>query len=128
MREWLTIEAALGTLLVTSFTCAGLVALWAATSPLHWILRTSVVVLFVSPLLFIPAYDPFLIFVSQAASIVFGIAICRWTQTRRQRVSGLADLSGAQVHQPRTRYSLSSAMLAVALAAGTLAIGVRIPR
>ncbi|MEX2316063.1 MAG: hypothetical protein WD669_02855 [Pirellulales bacterium] len=36
MRDWLTIELVLGVLLVTSFTCVGLLSLWAATSLRHW--------------------------------------------------------------------------------------------
>jgi hypothetical protein len=128
VRPWIAVEFALGLLLVTSFTCVGLVALWAATSPRHWFLRTAVVVAFLSPLLFIPAHDPFLVFVSQAATIAIGIAIYHWWQMRLKRVSPLAVPPNSQLHSPRTRYSLSSAMLAVALVAGALATCVRIPR
>jgi hypothetical protein len=73
MRDWLTIELVLGTLLVTSFTCVGLVALWAATSPRHWFLRTVVVLAPLSPLLAVPAYEPFLIFALQVFVIVIGV-------------------------------------------------------
>ena len=65
MRDWLTIELVLATLLVTSFTCVGLLALWAATSPQHWFVRTAIVLGVLSPLLFRPMYEPFLTLATQ---------------------------------------------------------------
>ena len=37
-------ELALAVLICTSLTCVGLLALWAATSPWHWFLRTAIFV------------------------------------------------------------------------------------
>lgn len=128
MRDWLTIELVLATLLVTSFICVGLVALWAATSPRHWFVRTAVLLAVISPLLIIPAYEPFLIFVVQAVCIATGMRIYRWWQVRRQLIAARQSDVRSQNKRPTIHYSMSGALLATALVAATVAITVRIPR
>ena len=129
MREWLTIEVALGLLLVTSFTCVGFVALWAATSPRHWFLRTAAVVAFLSPLLFVPAYEPFVAFLLQAAVVAAGVTIARscpiqrgkdpaktWTQATR--TSGSLKL----------HFSLTTMLLLTVPVASGVLLATRLPR
>jgi len=127
MSEWLTIEVALGTLLVTSFTCVGLVALWAATSPRHWFLRTAVVVALLSPLLFVPACEPFLAFMIQAGTVVVGAIVWRRATFSRDR-HVIPTFAPSQYGGPKSpiRYSLTTLLLLAALACVTVAIATRI--
>jgi len=81
MREWVTIELVVGALLVTSFTTVGLIALWAATSRWHWFLRIAVVLALISPILLVPAYEPFLVFAIETCAIVAGVKL--WPYMRR---------------------------------------------
>jgi hypothetical protein len=87
MRNLLTIELVLGALLVTSYTCVGLAALWAAMSPRHWFLRAAVVFTALSPLLLVPALELFLVFALQAVTIVTGVAIWNWPSDNLRRFS-----------------------------------------
>ncbi|MCI0335695.1 MAG: hypothetical protein L0228_21015 [Planctomycetes bacterium] len=109
MRDWLTIELVLATLLVTSFTCVGLLALWAATSPRHWFLRTAIVLTVLAPLLLIPAYEPFVVFALQCGIIAIGVAVYRKSSLSR-------------------RFSLLTFLLAVVLVAMCALIAIRLPR
>jgi len=68
-------EFALIALLVSSFTCVGLLALWAATSRRHWFLRTTVYVGGLSLLLLIPAHEPFVAFALQGFVVAVGLQI-----------------------------------------------------
>jgi hypothetical protein len=73
MRDWLTIDLVLGTLLVTSFTCVRLVALWAATSPRNLFVRTAVLDAVLSPLLVVvSALALFVVFAIQRILIRAG--------------------------------------------------------
>jgi hypothetical protein len=101
MRDWLTIELVLGALLVTSFTCVGLVALWAATAPRHWFLRTAVVLAVLSPLLAVPAYEPFLVFAIQACVIVAGVKLRPWAQRFALKYVPKVQLKPAERSRPR---------------------------
>jgi len=115
MREWLTIELALGTLLVTSFTTVGLLALWAATSRFHWFLRLAAGTIVLTPLLVIFAYELLMIFVFQSIVVVGVLALARWKPWRKQSWNWrLFSLS------------LGDGMLGIAVVALSLAIGVRI--
>ncbi|HEY3393888.1 MAG TPA: hypothetical protein VGK58_14345, partial [Lacipirellulaceae bacterium] len=75
MRDWLTIQIVFGALLVASFTCVGLLALWAATSPRHWFVRIVIVLGALSPLLLRPMYEPFITFTTQLGVIATGTCI-----------------------------------------------------
>ncbi len=98
MRDWLTIELVLATLLVTSFTCVGLVALWGATSPRHWFVRTAVVLAMLSPLLLRPMYEPLVTLTTQIVAIVSAVRICSqravlWEALRGRRKNLLPRFS-----------------------------------
>ena len=90
-----------GVLLVTSFACTGLLALWAAASRLFWLLRVAVVLAVLSPLLFIPAYEPWSLFALQACTVAAGVidlaVACgtasgrRQGRRRRRGQTGLSD-------------------------------------
>ncbi|HJQ80497.1 MAG TPA: hypothetical protein VJ828_11105, partial [Lacipirellulaceae bacterium] len=127
MPDWLTIELILALLLVTSFTCVGLLALWAATSPRHWFLRAAMVVAALLPLLLVPAYEPLVVFALQSIIVVAGVFVYRW---RRARLA-------QQAPQPTTvdpesptgfRFSLSSLLLAMVLLAVASLIIARLPK
>ena len=69
---------ALATLLISSVSWVGLLALWAATSSRHWFLRTVVFLGMVSLLLLIPAHEPWVTFLLQGAMVVVGLQAYRW--------------------------------------------------
>jgi hypothetical protein len=128
MRQWLTIEFVLGLLLVTSFTCNGLVALWAATSPRHWFLRIAAVVTFLSPLLFVPAYESFVAFTLQAAVVMAGVTIARWWRAQQSQ----AEAHGLRpalhtVRLPSVHFSLTTILLLTVPIAAAVLLFTRLP-
>ncbi len=84
MIHWPHLDLALGILLTTSFTCAGLLALWAATSPWHWLARSAVVLAVLFPLLLIPACEPWIAFALQVCVVVAGVNVWRRRSARSQ--------------------------------------------
>ena len=67
----------LSLLLICSFACIGLVALWAATSRRHWFLRTIAVGGPLCVLLLVPAYEPLVAFAVEAAMIAGVLNLAR---------------------------------------------------
>lgn len=129
MRDWLTIELVLAVLLVTSFTCVGLLALWAATSPRHWFVRTVAVLAVLSPLLLVPACEPFLAFVLQAVVVVFGTRIWRWRNRIAAVAPSRASSEASDSARPSTgRFSMATLLWLTAAVAMTAAIGSRIAK
>lgn len=108
-------ELALATLLVSSLTSIGLLALWAATSPRHWFLRTAVFLGVVSLLLLIPAYEPWVAFVLQGAVVVRCWRNCRFSLDESER--------GAQP----TRFSLATLLQLMVILAVFAAVGSKLP-
>ncbi len=120
MANWLTTSLVLGVLLVSSFTCVGLLALWAATSSRHWLWRWAAVLGVLSPLLLIPAYEPWIVFALQASTIVVAVqAWRRWTAWREDRVASSDD--GAPPKH-RFRFSLGTLLAVTPLVAALTAI------
>jgi hypothetical protein len=115
-------QMALAILLTSTLTTNGLIALWAATSHRHWFLRTALYVACVSPLLWIPAFEPFIGFVLQGAIIAAGVQAGRWWSRRRQRRS-----SGDAFPSRAWSFSLSTLMFAAILVAMAAAVGSRAP-
>ncbi len=107
-------EMALAALLVSSLTCVGLLALWAATSSRHWFLRTAIFVGTLSLLLLIPAYEPFVAFVLQGAVVVAGVQLAR----RWRRAS--ADSPA------KTQYSLATLLQVMVLVAIASAVAPKV--
>src|SRR5690242_19376387 len=70
-------------LLVTSFTVAGWLTLWAAFSRIHWFARTLVILTCLAPLLAAAAYEAFVAFALQCALIVLAIQFGRWWTIRK---------------------------------------------
>ena len=127
MSDWLNIRLVVGTVLVTTFTSVGLLGLWAATSRWHWFLRMGIALIVLSPLLLIPAYEPLLLLLVQLAVVAMGVIVYRRRCSRRSRRGvGLHD-GNAPSRRPSIRFSLSTIMLATALAGIALATAVRIP-
>ena len=91
------------TLLLTSCGLTGLLSVWAANSAHHWAIRAGSFVASFATLLLIPAYEPFVMFITQGATVAAGLQLARWrgwirwhheTGKRNQRLSILACLLG----------------------------------
>jgi hypothetical protein len=119
MREWLSIELVLATLLVTSFTCIGLLAVWAATSRWHWFVRVAVVLAVLAPFLLIPAHELFLGAFLVIGVVWFATAVrpC-FPQTRTSLRSSLRSI----VNSVPRRFSLVSTFLITSVLAVLAAI------
>jgi hypothetical protein len=126
MREWLTVELLLGTLLVTTFTGVGLLALWVATSPRHWFTRIAVPFVALSPLLLIPAYAPLLTFGLTIIIVVAGIATYRFWQCLRRAAVGEPDDLTTKL-KARWQFSIRTALAMCAFLAVLCAVLARIP-
>jgi hypothetical protein len=118
MREWVTPEFVISLLLVTTFICVGLLALWAAASKRHWFVRTLVVFAALSPLQIIPAYELYLACAVAVAVTWSFFAAHRLFQLLRAKGDSLAVTRSA-----RTKFSLSFALLLTAAIATALAAG-----
>ncbi len=107
-------ELALAVLLVSSHTCVGLLALWAATSTRHWFVRTAVYLGVLSLLLLIPAREPFAIFMLQGFVVVLGVQLASYWKVRTHFSS------------VRWRLSLTELLLFMTLVAVAVPIGVAV--
>jgi hypothetical protein len=107
---------AVAIILISALTTVGLIAVWAATSLGNWFWRTMAFLGAMSPLLLIPAYEPFVAFVIQGAVVAGGVKIARW---RANRKTGEPFL--------RSRFSLKTILLAIVPAALLVAVAVRLP-
>jgi hypothetical protein len=123
MANLLTIELVFGIVLVTSFTSTGLFALWAATSPRHWLLRSAVVLLVLLPLLLIPAYELWIIFALQICVVLSGVQIQRRLTARRRSQAGSFEPPSSPNRQ--FRFSLRTLFAITALVAVLTAIVTR---
>ncbi|MFC1758579.1 hypothetical protein ACFL2H_07395 [Planctomycetota bacterium] len=106
-------EIALATLLVSSFTSVGVLAIWAAVSPWNWFLRAASFLSLLSLLLMIPAFEPFVAFVLQGATVATGI-----------------QLSRKQLHKRspnHLRFSLVALLQAMAIISVLTAVAVKLP-
>lgn len=116
LERWLTVDFVVGVLLATSFAAAGLVALWAATSEIHWFVRLAAVAALLLPLLAIPAYEPLLVFTFQSVAIAGVVAFQRWKPWRRE-----------SWNRQLVTVSLGNGLLFIAVVALLVAVGARIP-
>ncbi len=106
---------AVAILLVSLLTSVGLLAIWAATSRAHWFWRTMLFLAALTPLLLIPAYEPFLAFVIQGAVVAAGIQLVKWRAARKRSEPFF-----------RTRFSLRTILLAMVPVAVLVAVSVQI--
>ena len=113
-----------GVLVATSGALVGLLVVWAAWSRRHWFLRTAVVGGVLASAALIPAYEPMLVSLTQAIMVTGVLVIARQRQVRRQNCSK-GELDDDRSIRPR--FSLSTLLLLVAVAAVVSAIGARIP-
>jgi len=88
------------------FTCGGLLAIWAATSPHHWFLRTTFFLGPIAILLLYSAYHMFAMLVAQGATVAAGVSIAQWRQ--RRKCNGLQPT-------PQLRFSLTTLLLVMVL-------------
>jgi hypothetical protein len=107
---------AVAVLLISVLTTVGLLAVWAATSPGNWFWRTMAFLGAMSPLLLIPAYEPFVAFVIQGAVVAAGVQASHWRRARR---------SGEVIFQ--SRFSLKTVLLVMPPVALLVAVAVRLP-
>lgn len=106
-------EIALSILLVSSFTCVGLLVVWAATSERHWFVRVGVFLASISLTLLIPAYEVFVAFLMQG--LVAGNCLAAY----RRLVHG---------HRPNlSRYRLADLLLAMVVVSLLLAVRAHSP-
>jgi len=110
--------SALAQLLFSSLVCVGLLAVWAATSPRHWFLRSGTFVAALTLLLLIPAYEPFVVFALQGTVIAAGVQGARWWRRRKEPESR---------HPTTARYSLATLLLLSVFVAIAAAVAVRLP-
>ena len=120
MLSFLSAEAIYCLLPVTTFASVGLLGLWAATSRWHPFIRTTIVLAILSVLLLRPMFEPFVMLVSQVATIAAGVAVYRWLRSRTQRLA---------TESKRTRYqfSLQTLLFVSTLAALAAAVWAKTP-
>ena len=123
MANWLPLSLVFGVVLVTSYTSMGLLALWAATSRWHWLLRTIVVLAVLAPLLLIPAYEPWIVFFLQACTVALGVQVWR-SRAARRRWREVSD--GSRPPKRRFRFYLSTLLAITPLVALLTIIATRI--
>lgn len=108
-------------LLVTSFSSAGLILLWAATSRVHWFARAAVLLTIVILLAQLSSAGPLALFGLQGVVVLTAIGAWRfWNYRKADREAGAAAIGW--------RFSLSDSLLAtvvVAIMAAVLAVVVR---
>jgi hypothetical protein len=110
-------------LIVSSFSAIGLVAVWAGTSRRHWFVRTAVVGLVLGPLLVVPAYEPFVVFVAEAVVVAAGFVLARrFLSSELQRPS-----AETLRRETSLQFSLTSLLCIMVVAGVAAAIGVRLP-
>jgi hypothetical protein len=123
MSTWLTTGLVLALFLVSSFTIVGLLALWATTSSRHWLWRWVTVLGVLSPLLLIPAYEPWIVFALQLSTVVISVQVSqRWTAWRENRLAS-GDDDAPSKH--RLRFSLGTLLAVTPLVAVLTAIATR---
>lgn len=119
MDDWLIIDSTLAVLLFSSFVCIGLLALWAAESPVHWFARSMVLAAVVSLPLLIPARELPALFAIEALVVVLGAVFWRWWKGRRQNVSGVSSHEIKTLNKSGIRFSLKT-LLQTAVLMGVL--------
>lgn len=79
--QWTTtirrMDAPLAILLISALTTNGLLAIGAAPSPRPWLVKTALYLACLSPLLLVPAYEPFIALTIQGYIIALGVAMLR---------------------------------------------------
>jgi hypothetical protein len=129
-------EIAIAVLLVSALTTTGLLALWAATSRRHWFLRTAAFLAVLSPLLWVPAYEPFVALALQGVVVAVGVGIGRWAVSRPSAVSSgpngkrrkNSEGAAAAGVGPKWRFSMATLLLAMVLCGVVAAVASRAPR
>ncbi len=117
-------EFTLAILLISALTTNGLLALWAATSRRHWFMRTALYLACLSPLLLVPAYEPFIALALQAAVISVGVMFRRMGDRRANDSSEASESHGMWRFSLLTMMQLTALLgIAVAIAAQASAFG-----
>lgn len=133
-EDLLPLVTIFGILIATTSASVGLLALWAGSSPWHWFLRTMIVLAALAPLLFVPAYEPFVALAVEAAIIASMAHIVLAFRQRKQADCGGELASEDAISNPPTmkrrrlpRYSVLSILLLMALFAIAAAIWTKLP-
>ena len=118
-------ETAIAVLLISALTTTGLLALGAATSHRHWFLRTAAFLAVLSPLLLVPAYEPFVALALQGAVVAGGVSIAGALSRKQRKNSKDAEANGAG---PQWRFSMATLLLAMVLCGVAAAVASQAPR
>jgi hypothetical protein len=104
MCTMLAMKTAVAVLLISSLATTGMLALWAASSRRHWFVRTAAFLGMLSPLLLVPAYEPFIGLSLEGAIVAVGV----WAGQALSR-ERLDARHAVQTGEPRRwRFSLST--------------------
>lgn len=114
-------------LLVSSWTCNGLLTLWAATSGRHRLLRCAAVLAVLFPLLMAPASELWSLFLLQGCTVAAGITIWRWRAARRQEGSNSEDVVTSK-RRFTIQFSIRTLLALTGLVAMLTAISVPVVR
>ena len=121
----MAVESLLGILLVTTFTAVGVVTICAIRSRVHWFLCTAIVLGILSPLLAVPALEPFVTLLLEAFVIATAVLFQRmlaavWPDEKQVCETSLKP-------RGRVRFSLATFLLVIGLSSILLAIGTYMP-
>ena len=125
-------ELAIAVLLISTLTTTGLLALWAATSRRHWFVRTAAFAGVLSPLLLVPAYEPFVALVLGGAIVAAGVWVFDRALSRKRR--GFAEKRAGASPPPATstsrrpRFSLATLLLLMVVCGVAAAVAANAPR
>jgi hypothetical protein len=126
MHPQLPFAPILTLLLITSFTTVGILALWAATSSRPWFWRTLAYLAVLSPLLTVPAYEPFIAYAVDGLIVATGVRIYRSWKNRTSSKSA-APSTGTTPARPEFRFSLLTLLYLTALVALLTPIASQLP-
>ena len=115
----MSVNVLLAVVLVSTFVANGVVSLWAIKSPLHWFVRTAIVLGTLSPLLLAGALEPFATLLLQSTMIAATGSF--WRQRR------VLNTDESAIQSKRNRFSLATVLLTTGFVATLLAIGIRMP-
>lgn len=119
-------DLVLDALLATTFTCVGILSLWAGICRWHWFIRTMAAIAPLAALMLIPAAEPFLFLFTQMAVVVTGAAVYRWWTDRVRNHPSDEPASLPHRWKFNFRFSLTTALLLTAVAAVLLAVVIKI--
>jgi hypothetical protein len=114
---------AVAVLLVSVLSTTGLLALWAANSRRHWLLRTAAFLGVISPLLLVPAHEVFIALSLEGAIVAGGVWLARAICRKRR---GSTGEDGGEGPRP-WRFSISTLLMTMVLCGVAAAVASQAP-